>query len=76
MFSTTLESRDPAVEIVRSGTLERVRALKAVEGKDLWLVGDGALAHSLLPETDRLVLKQIRSVIGSVHDSHPDCPHH
>ncbi|WP_309105974.1 dihydrofolate reductase family protein [Arthrobacter sp.] len=65
VFSTTLESRDPAVEIVRSGALERVRALKAEEGKDLWLVGGGTLAHSLLPEIDRLVLKQNRSVIGS-----------
>ena len=65
VFSTTLESHDPAVEIVRSGALDRVRALKAEDGKDLWLVGGGTLAHSLLPEIDRLVLKQNRSVIGS-----------
>lgn len=65
VFSTTLESQDPAVEIVRDNALERVRALKAEEGKDLWLVGGGKLAHSLLPEIDRLVLKQNRSVIGS-----------
>ncbi|MFB0834273.1 dihydrofolate reductase family protein [Arthrobacter halodurans] len=65
VFSTTLESRDPVVEIVRSDALERVRALKAEEGKDLWLVGGGTLAHSLLPEIDRLVLKQNRSVIGT-----------
>lgn len=65
VFSTTLESRDPDVEIVRSDALERVRALKAEEGKDLWLVGGGTLAHSLLPEIDRLVLKQNRSVIGT-----------
>jgi dihydrofolate reductase len=65
VFSTTLESRDPDVEIVRSDALKRVRALKAEEGKDLWLVGGGTLAHSLLPEIDRLVLKQNRSVIGT-----------
>lgn len=66
VFSTTLqESPDPAVEIVRSDALERVRALKAEPGLDLWLVGGGRLAHSLLPEIDRLVLKQNRSVIGS-----------
>lgn len=65
VFSTTLESQDPAVEIVRDNALERVRALKAEEGKDLWLVGGGKLAHFLLPEIDRLVLKQNRSVIGS-----------
>lgn len=65
VFSTTLESQDPAVEIVRSDALGRVRFLKSEEGKDLWLVGGGTLAHSLLPEIDRLVLKQNRSIIGS-----------
>jgi len=45
--------------------LERVRALKAEEGKDLWLVSGETLAHSLLPEIGRIVLKQNRSVIGS-----------
>lgn len=65
VFSTTLESQDPSVEIVRSNALDRVRTLKAEEGKDLWLVGGGTLAHSLLPEIDRLILKQNRSVIGS-----------
>lgn len=65
VFSTTLESQDTAIEIVRDNALERVRALKSEEGKDLWLVGGGKLAYSLLPEIDRLVLKQNRSVIGS-----------
>jgi dihydrofolate reductase len=65
VFSSTLESRDPAVEVVREHALDRVRALKAEEGKDLWLVGGGTLAHSLLPEIDRLVLKQHRYIIGS-----------
>lgn len=69
VFSTTLESQDPAVEIVRSGALDRVRELKVAKGKDLWLVGSGTLAHSLLPEIDRLVLKQNRSVIGSGHST-------
>lgn len=65
VFSTTLESQNPAVEIVRNNSLDRVRALKSEEGKDLWLVGGGTLAHSLLPEIDRLIIKQNRSVIGS-----------
>ena len=66
VFSTTLAtSPDPAVEIVATDALERVRALKAEPGLDLWLVGGGTLAHALLPEIDRLVLKQNRSVIGS-----------
>jgi dihydrofolate reductase len=66
VFSTSLgSSPDPAVEIVAADALERVRALKAEPGLDLWLVGGGMLAHALLPEIDRLVLKQNRSVIGS-----------
>ena len=66
VFSTTLAtSPDPAVELVATDALERVRALKAEPGLDLWLVGGGTLAHALLPEIDRLVLKQNRSVIGS-----------
>ena len=32
VFSTTLESHDPAIEIVRSSALDRVRELKAEEG--------------------------------------------
>jgi dihydrofolate reductase len=65
VFSTTLKTQDPAIEVVRTDALARVRALKNEEGKDLWLVGGGTLAHSLLPEIDRLVLKQNRSVIGA-----------
>jgi|GEM_PF-4885736 len=40
--------------MVREHALDRVRALKAEEGKDPWLVGGGTQAHSLLPEIDRL----------------------
>lgn len=66
VFSTSLRtSPDPGVEIVDGDALARVRALKAEPGMDLWLVGGGTLAHSLLPEIDRLVLKQNPSVIGS-----------
>jgi dihydrofolate reductase len=66
VFSTTMgDSPDPTVEVVASDPLERVRALKAEDGLDIWLVGGGKLAHALLPEIDRLVLKQHASVIGS-----------
>lgn len=65
VFSTTLQSRDPKVEMVRGDALGRVRALKQEPGKDLWLVGGGTLAHSLLPEIDRLVLKVSPFIIGS-----------
>jgi dihydrofolate reductase len=66
VFSTTMgESPDPTVELVATDALERVRALKAEDGLDIWLVGGGKLAHALLPEIDRLVLKQHAAVIGS-----------
>ncbi|MDA1362904.1 dihydrofolate reductase [Glycomyces luteolus] len=66
VFSTSMAtSPDPAVELVGADALGRVRELKAEDGKDLWLVGGGKLAHALLPEIDRLIVKQNRSVIGS-----------
>lgn len=66
VLSTSLgTSPAPDVEVVATDALERVRALKAEPGLDLWLVGGGTLAHGLLPEIDRLVLKQNPSVIGS-----------
>ena len=66
VFSTTMEqSPDPTVELVAADPLETARGLKAEDGLDIWLVGGGKLAHALLPEIDRLILKQHASVIGS-----------
>lgn len=66
VFSRTLgEAPDPRVEVVRDDALGRVRQLKAEAGLDLWLVGGGTLAHALLPEIDRLVLKVNPAIIGS-----------
>jgi dihydrofolate reductase len=66
VFSTTMEeSPDPTVELVASDPLETARALKGEDGLDIWLLGGGKLAHSLLSEIDRLILKQHASVIGS-----------
>lgn len=65
VFSTSLSTAGQDVEIVRDRALERVRELKAETGKDLWLVGGGTLAHSLLPEIDRLILKVNPSIIGA-----------
>jgi dihydrofolate reductase len=53
------------VELVSADPVAFVRTLKAEEGRDIWLVGGGRLAHALLPEIDRLVLKQHPTVIGS-----------
>ena len=52
------------VEVVAGDPVARVRELKAEDGLDIWLVGGGTLAHTLLPEIDRLVLKVNPSVIG------------
>jgi dihydrofolate reductase len=66
VFSTTMgQSPDPTVELVAADPLETVRELKSEDGLDIWLVGGGKLAHALLPEIDRLILKQQPSVIGS-----------
>jgi dihydrofolate reductase len=49
VFSRTLRPEDhPGVTVVADGVEERVRALKAREGKDIWLFGGGALFGSLL----------------------------
>jgi dihydrofolate reductase len=65
VVSRSLAGRDDLpVEVVGGDPVERVRELKAEEGSDIWLVGGGTLAHALLPEIDRLVLKVNPSVIG------------
>lgn len=66
VFSTTMEeSPDPTVELVATDPAKAARGLKADDGLDIWVVGGGKLAHALLPEIDRLILKQHASVIGS-----------
>jgi dihydrofolate reductase len=66
VFSTTMGQRpDPTVELVAADPAQTVRRLKAEEGLDIWIVGGGKLAHALLPEIDRLILKQNPSVLGS-----------
>ena len=67
VFSTTRQDvPGTSIELVSSDALERVRRLKQDGSeRDIWLVGGGTLAHSLLPEIDRLVLKQHPAVIGA-----------
>jgi dihydrofolate reductase len=66
VFSTSMgQSPDPTVEFVAADPAETARRLKAEDGLDIWLVGGGKLAHALLSEVDRLILKQHASVIGS-----------
>lgn len=66
VFSRTMTtSPDPGIRVVGSDPVAFVRELKAEPGMDIWLVGGGKLAAALLPEIDRLVLKQSPSVIGA-----------
>ncbi|MFJ3619744.1 dihydrofolate reductase family protein [Streptomyces iakyrus] len=66
VFSTTLtESPDPAVELVASDPVAKVRELKQEDGKDLWLIGGGELAGALYTEIDRLIVKLGPLTIGT-----------
>jgi dihydrofolate reductase len=65
VVSRTLgESPDAAVEIIRDDVVDRVRALKAEEGGDIYLVGGARLAGTLLAEVDALVVKLYPVVAG------------
>ncbi|MDF2696205.1 MAG: dihydrofolate reductase [Labilithrix sp.] len=66
VFSTTVPATPGSrIELVRTEALDAVRRLKSEDGLDLWLVGGGRIAHSLLPEIDRLVLKINPHIIGT-----------
>ncbi|WP_107767257.1 dihydrofolate reductase family protein [Nocardioides terrigena] len=66
VVSSSLAGRtDLPVEVVPGDPVGRVRQLKAEAGLDIWLVGGGTLAHALLPEIDRLVLKVNPTVLGA-----------
>ncbi|WP_159775174.1 dihydrofolate reductase family protein [Streptomyces sp. HM190] len=66
VFSTTLtESPAPAVEMVASDPVAKVRELKQGDGKDLWLIGGGELAGALYAEIDQLIVKLAPLTIGT-----------
>ncbi|MCF3122838.1 dihydrofolate reductase family protein [Streptomyces arenae] len=66
VFSRTLtEAPAPAVELVATDPVERVRELKREEGKDIWLCGGGELAGTLRGEIDRLIVKLGPLTLGS-----------
>ncbi|WP_129841844.1 dihydrofolate reductase family protein [Streptomyces sp. RFCAC02] len=66
VFSRTLtESPDPHVEIVADDPAATVQDLKRGAGKDIWLVGGGALAGALYGEIDRLIVKLSPLTIGT-----------
>lgn len=55
---------DPAVELIRDQVVERVRALKAGPGGDIWLCGAAGLASTLIDEIDELILKINPIILG------------
>lgn len=66
VFSTTMtESPAPAVELVTSDPVAKVRELKQEDGKDLWLIGGGELAGVLYDEIDQLIVKLGPLTIGT-----------
>jgi dihydrofolate reductase len=65
VVSTTMTSPDPAVEVIATDVVGRVRELKAEDGKDIYLMGGSRLAGSLLAEIDALVLKVYPVVAGA-----------
>ncbi|MGJ9412996.1 dihydrofolate reductase family protein [Aeromicrobium sp. CF4.19] len=64
VFSRSLPDVAPAIELVRTDPVARIRELKAEDGRDIWLCGGGKLAATLLPEIDELVLKISPVLLG------------
>ena len=65
VFSRTLTAAaGSAVEVVGGDPVATVRAMKGEPGKDIWLVGGGELAGSLIGEIDRIVLKLAPLTLG------------
>lgn len=66
VFSRTMEqSPGPAVELVATDPVAKVRELKRTDGKDIWLLGGSALAGTLYPEIDQLLLKLSPLTLGT-----------
>lgn len=67
LFSRTLEqSPDESVTLVGDGAVERVRELKEMEGRSIWLCGGSVLAGDLFAAglVDELILKVNPVVFG------------
>lgn len=65
-MSESLEtSPDENVNLVTENPIAFVRELKSREGKDIWLCGGRALAASLLPEIDDMMLKVNPFLMGT-----------
>ncbi|WP_405841172.1 dihydrofolate reductase family protein [Streptomyces platensis] len=66
VFSRTLtQSPDPAVELIATDPVAKVRELKDSDGKDIWLLGGSTLAGALYPEIDQLIVKLSPLTLGT-----------
>ncbi|WP_406479456.1 dihydrofolate reductase family protein [Streptomyces platensis] len=66
VFSRTLaQSPDPAVELIATDPVAKVRELKDSDGKDIWLLGGSTLAGALYPEIDQLLVKLSPLTLGT-----------
>ncbi|MET1007612.1 MAG: dihydrofolate reductase family protein [Propionibacteriaceae bacterium] len=65
VVSSTATVDDPAVEVVTTDPVGRVRELKAEQGLDLYLAGGATLAGALVDEIDDLVIKLYPVLAGS-----------
>jgi len=68
VFSRSMASSpDPAVTLERGDAVERVKALKAGDGPDIWLCGGGRLAGSLWRAglIDQVWIKQNPLILGA-----------
>ncbi|MEE4024910.1 dihydrofolate reductase family protein [Gordonia sp. PKS22-38] len=66
VFSSTLDATPAeSIELVTSDAIAHVRALKAEQGRDIWLCGGGSLAASLRTEIDEIHLKLHPVVLGT-----------
>ncbi|MGH8875930.1 MAG: dihydrofolate reductase family protein [Stackebrandtia sp.] len=69
VVSRSMEQPDPAIEMVSTDPLAKVRELKAEDSElDIYLAGGGELAGMLLGEIDRLVIKYYPVVAGAGYD--------
>lgn len=65
VFSRSLRSSDPTVEVTAADPVDTVRRLKAEPGAGIWLAGGGELAGALYEEIDELVLKLNPVALGT-----------
>jgi dihydrofolate reductase len=66
VFSRTMGAAPhPDVELASGDPLARVKELKSEIGRDIWLCGGSALAATLAPAIDELILKVHPVIIGA-----------